>query len=110
MTTALTETYAEEMGEQAFDWNRALDLAIARQPVDPKTWVGMQYRSASWITCACGNQCAAIPRDISGAPIDLLLRVLGANFALQVGEEDWLGAKATLLAIESRAKELLSEL
>lgn len=37
--------------------------------------------SASWVTCACGNQCDIIPRDDDGSPLDDELYHLGCNFA-----------------------------
>lgn len=83
-----------------------------------------------WVTCACGELCSALPRQLSGAPVDDDLNELGSEFAghiidmqdiatdLRVHSKHPIDAsylwgaiklaRQTLDAIESRTHELLS--
>ena len=37
-----------------------------------------------WVTCACGNLCEEIPRDLCGAPKDTYLTNTEVNFATAI--------------------------
>ena len=120
-------TYAESEGERPFDWNAFLDMAEHNGEVD---YVEMEEASAlanSWVTCACGNQCAALPRDEDGTPEDDLLKLLGCEFNNQLqdmlilnGSDGWKDrdrfeahvkeARRILGKIEKRSAFLLSQM
>lgn len=73
------KTLAEVKGRKPFDWN-----AFFKQ----KTYTDKELNAAkllacNWVTCACGNQCAIIPRGTymsSKEPTDYNLRMLGLSF------------------------------
>lgn len=101
-----TETYAQQHGKQPFDWNAALS-----DPPDEYDWTKLDHLynlAADWVTCACGNQCAVLPRDWNGCPRDLMLAHLGDEFMHCISDRDWPQARTTLARIEARSAELLA--
>ena len=56
----------------------------------------------NWQTCACGKA------RVSGPPVDTKLRNLGYRFPLVLEDGDWEQAAELIVAIEKRAKEVLS--
>jgi len=116
------KTYAETKGEQPFDWNRAL-----ANPPEPYSTdhAALMNRSRSWVTCACGNQCAILPRYSfqerrltrapehfyeEGTPRDAELMELGGQFHGAIISAAWTEAQRTLAAIERRSAQLIAEL
>lgn len=119
-------TYAEERGEWVYDWSAILwniEHGLFTEE-EMREWQGASY---SWVTCACGNQCADIPRSPAGGvmqkgtPLDDDLRDLGAKFYGSINNIPVVGyeqeraiycaeARITLAAIEKRAAELLKEM
>jgi hypothetical protein len=104
----IMKTYAEECNEPPFDWNAALDKIIARGWAEPEEVDTMEDLANDWVTCACGNQCAIIPRDYANTPRDERLRHLGVDFTDFVGWGEWRSAKVTLQKIEARSAELIA--
>jgi len=104
------KTYAETMGAAPFDWWKALDNPPDLEPA--QHWVLMR-RSADWVSCACGNQCAIIPRTNSpgmiGVPVDQELRQLGYDFHANICRGGWGSAKSILKEIEARSTILIQE-
>lgn len=101
-------TYSESKGHLPFDWNGFLERAASESAsafelAEAKDFCG------HWITCACGNQCASLPRWPDGRPIDDIARALGNEFAIHIDSESWRLAKITLGQIEARTRELLSK-
>lgn len=103
----MDKTYSETQKVAAFDWNKALDRAILKEP-DLSTIQRLYNKASVWTTCACGNQCAIIPRN-DGQPEDDDLRLLGLDFMYDVGVGDWKGAKLSLKAIEERSAILIAQ-
>jgi hypothetical protein len=105
-------TYAEQAGHPPFDWNAFLDRALAGD-VKPS---GAEHEFASglaqsWVTCACGNQCIAIPRSaLTGMPNDDELQILGSDFFDDIRRGHWRSAKSILAAIEARSAALIAAL
>jgi hypothetical protein len=68
--------------------------------------------AGDWVTCACGEQNARIPREpgSKGRPADDDLAYLGMDFYSAVTRQDPFGARAVLVKIEHRAAEILAEL
>lgn len=66
--------------------------------------------SGSWVTCACGNQCAIIPRDGDGRPTDMGLYALGHAFHNQIDLELYTEASKTLMQIEKHSAELVAKI
>lgn len=103
------KTYAEVSGEQPFDWNQWLDDAIKCDP-DSISHAEAKDRAEDWTTCACGNQCADLPRKSDGRPKDDNLMMLGLSFVDFITDGSWGLAKRTLAAIEARSSFLLAQM
>lgn len=104
----MDKTYAEEIGAKAFDWEMALTKAIKSKPSFDRA-KALALLSAEWVTCACGNQCAAIPRESNGRPKDDALRDLGCLFHHNIVGRKWRRALQALKLIEARSAILLDE-
>lgn len=59
------KTYSETRDEAPFDWHQALRFPEMHD--HPR----LCDMAASWVTCACGNQCAIIPRAVAGKEDDV---------------------------------------
>lgn len=116
----MDRTYAETTGHAPFDWNKWLDAAIA----DPNSITKEEHAkvcglSFKWVTCACGNQCAIIPRYETGVepeddpgpgmPEDPVLQSLGGDFHAEITYKGWGEAKRVLQDIEARSAILIQE-
>jgi hypothetical protein len=120
MSTRQQTSYAAQHGT-AFDWNAF--LAREMESFTYEELAKAAKLSKGWVTCACGNQCAIIPRSECHAPWDRELRELGVEFC---GEIDRMRkaflinrnrfnklrneARKTLAAIERRAQEIIFEM
>lgn len=103
-------TYAESQNKPPFDWNAELQKKINGEEFTVNKWE-LRDMACEWPTCACGNQCAAIPRnEYSGAPLDEKLRALGTEFYCRIVDSEWVSAKAILAEIEQRSAEILATL
>lgn len=108
MNTNTEQTYAETRKEQPFDWNRALMDAISNPPGKFEL-ENLGERADRWVTCACSQLCAIIPRNPCGEPIDKELSNLGVEFADLVLDAEYGAALATLESIEARSAILIAE-
>lgn len=90
------------------DWNDVLSKPAP--PILSPEYDELCNRAKSWVTCACGNQCAVIPRRYQGCPIDDRLSTYGGDFFEYIKERDWVGARMTLELIEARASQLVKEI
>jgi len=114
------KTYAESIGQKPFNW-----LEFLRR----NYWTALDLHEALllsevWPTCACGNQCASLPRTNVGAPMDDELAELGARFYTEISRawrhyaeadaDDVRGcmkwALDTFQKIEERSAQLLAEI
>lgn len=102
------KTYSEIKGVPAFDWRSVLDTARVHG-MEASEHEKIYKLAAGWVTCACGNQCAIIPRNSDGTPFDSLLSSYGMYFANYVLHGEWKDAQETLLSIEHRSKILIAE-
>ena len=101
-------TYAEDMNHEPFDWNAALKGLRTGSPAKNQ---GLLYQlSSEWPTCACGNLCSDLPRNIDAEPCESELLSLGISFHEAVDSLDWNHARAVLARIESRSAELIAEM
>lgn len=98
-------TYAESIGDRSFNWFKALSAP----KITRVEWKLLHGKASSWTTCACGNQCAILPRDDDGGPDDDRLYYLGITFYVRVRRRDRAGAIETLHAIEKRSAFLIAE-
>lgn len=106
----MSNTYSEQEGRPAIDWRRFLEDMIAGRESFMGWFVAMEH-ALDWVTCACGNQCSAIPRDrILGCPLDTVLCNLGRDFADCIEAYDWEEANNILDEIEARSTEILREM
>lgn len=81
------------------DWNRFL----ARKRIKWEQAEAAAGLAFNWTTCACGVQCAIIPRDPSGRPYDSQLAGYGAKFYGAVAMRDYSFARRVLRKIDTRA-------
>lgn len=123
-------TYAEQCDHDVFNW----DAFLNKPEFTDKELKDAYDLANQWVTCACGNLCADIPRSGTGCPEDDVLEEQGRAFnqaiscmleeyqdyALSVLEgmpsdadltrfessRQW--AKETLLIIENRAAQILN--
>lgn len=106
MTTQEALPYALTQGEEVFDWNEFL----TRPRRDMTTWMQASMQARKWVTCACGNQCAIIPRDDIGSPYDDELQTLGVRFTGLIGRWRRKDAWNVLQQIERRSAQLIHQL
>lgn len=119
------KTFAEDKGEEPFDWNEFLN----REEYTLEELIKADNLASSWVTCACGNQCAEIPRVSErcigfNSPVDLILKQLGFEFSDKLEcmyifkknhnktmfDKSRKGAKQILEKIEIRSSEILKEM
>lgn len=100
------KTFAETRGKSPFNWYEFLNQTT----ITDEEWEDAHKLSKSWVTCACGNLCDAIPRDVAGCPKDSDLFSLGCEFndAIYVRDKDL--ALHRLDQIEKRSAEILKQL
>jgi hypothetical protein len=100
----MSKTYTETKNNDPFNWNQALsnsDITLGQ-------WEDMENRANDWVTCAVGNQCAVIPRDEYGSPLDEELEWQGLSFMMAIQNRDIDEAKDVLRSIEMRSAELIA--
>lgn len=104
------KTYAESKGNiYPFDWNDFLDRAIDGDITEYEKNKA-KILSDNWVTCACGNQCEAIPRYTDGSPMDFLLKSFGDDFGILIWSSEFKQAKRTLGEIEKRSAKIINNL
>ena len=111
--------YSEAHSKWIYDWPTIIDDLEAGL-YDKKTTMECLDAVVSWPTCACGNQCASLPRDVNGKPSDSHLEVLGDRFATYVngiigarGQDRTdmaTGAREVMADIDARSAVLLAEM
>lgn len=99
-------SYAESKGKAKFDWRKWLK----RKNHKDGAWKWASKRAAAWVTCACGNQCAIIPRGITGVPLDNELAMMGGitGFYGAVAAKNASYALKWLEQIEKRSAYLIN--
>ena len=102
-------TYSETQNSAPIDWTDRLTQALQTKP-DEQTANLYITESLSWVTCACGNTCAALPRNENGMPEDVKLRRLGVTFNEKIERRQWQKALDTLVKIEKRSTKLLMKM
>lgn len=116
------KSFAEQAGKKPFDWNAFL----SKESYSDLELEEAKGLSLTWITCACGNQCDAIPRNNMGQPEDGDLIDLGLRFSMEIERMDrefftgghgnpglWKSrdvAKEILILVEKRSAYLLQKL
>jgi hypothetical protein len=105
------KTYNEEFNNETFDWNGAIESALKNDiELDGTAHDKLVLKAESWVTCACGNQCAIIPRELDGTPYDDTLRRLGIDFMYLITAGHWNSAKLKLEQIEFRSAEIIRQI
>ena len=102
------QTYQEQQRGTKTDWNEFLN----RPKRSKFEWRVKAEAASSWVTCACGNQCAIIPRlghGDGGKPADRALEKLGMQFYRQVKNRKRKSAIETLRKIEIRSAQLIHD-
>lgn len=112
-------TYMQaETKKRPINWNKQLDrlatlakISHNKRTLDQQGEIHLMItQAASWVTCACGNQCEIIPRNSVGCPEDAKLDTLGCQFYHDVSRLDVPKARKTLLAIEKRSLVLIKRI
>lgn len=113
------KTYAETQDKESIDWYKIIsDLRSGKIEKynsvgnSSDEWIRIMNNAMDWVTCACGNQCSIIRRDMDGHPLDSLLLDLGGRFPKDIngGEHNnYEEAEKTLNEIEKRSKILIEE-
>lgn len=103
------KTYAEKNGEKPFDWYDFLERAVNNQ-VDDEEKDRANDKAYNWVTCACGSQCASLPRSEHGMPVDEVLKDLGADFYGEISMGEYENALWILHKIEKRSAYLLNQM
>lgn len=111
----MEKTYTEIREELPFNWLNALKALIEKENnpdnIHDKEYLEKLDNLASdWVTCACGNQCSIIPRNAHGVPRDNTLKWLGCTFYAQISNWRFKDALETLLLIEERSAQIISEI
>ena len=92
-----------------FNWYTELNKAIKSEP-DEETYEDLKTRALSWVTCACGQLCKALPRNLKDKPLDRQLATFGIDFAACIYIKKWADSLAILDHIEARTTVLLQEI
>lgn len=111
------KTYTAKRHHEETDWNWVLsnwddiqDSSKEHYKQESETKEHYKQESESWVTCACGNLCASIPRDEDGGPTDNRLHKLGMNFSRALRDEKIKKARRILNKIEKRSTKILKKL
>lgn len=103
--------FCEAVGRPAFDWHDYLARCLSEKEISTEEYEKARELSGSWVTCAVGNQCAILPRDLDdNAPEDEELKELGAVFHWQIITDRYFLARITLEQIEQRAAFLIDQI
>lgn len=97
--------YCQTQKKKPIDWNAILDDAIKGKKVDENM---MHARAGEWTTCACGNLCDVLERDLDGEPMDKELSRLGMDFYNNIEDKEYKKAKKTLALIEKHSAKLIA--
>ena len=92
-----------------FNWYTELNKAIKTEPSE-EIYLDLEERAHHWVTCACGELCKTIPRNLDGKPEDSYLFHTGVYFSKCILNKNWPKALILLNNIEIRTAELLKEL
>lgn len=81
-------TYAQKQGKKSFNWNKFLSKNFTKFSKEREDELfDADELASNWVTCACGNQCAIIPRcETTSAPKDGQLYKLGSKFCDKVSK------------------------
>lgn len=92
-----------------WDWFKYLEASKKTQEKYHREAVD---KSESWVTCAVGQECKALPRydGYTNAPADSKSRLLGLQFMQAIQGSDFEVALNLLHSIEKRTVELLSQI
>lgn len=99
-------SYARSRDKAPFNWSRFLN----RKRLTDKDWEGAYTLSTDWVTCACGNQCAVIPRTSTGEPLDFRLSNLGLDFMSAIKDKNATKGKRLLRYIEKCSLAIIKQL
>lgn len=99
------KSFAATSRKTPIDWFKRLSNRRTISKAQITSW---SKDSKSWVTCACGVQCAIIPRGESGRPHDDKLAELGGKFHVQIEYGNPQKALSVLKRIEKRSLELIN--
>lgn len=102
------KTYRLSQKARPFNWIKFLEKAKTGK-VNEKEIEKARIAAGDWVTCACGNQCATIPRDAFGEPDDYKLASLGLEFYVNICQRKFESAAKTLVKIEKRSIQLINK-
>jgi hypothetical protein len=105
-------TYSETKNNTKFNWFDVLQARVENKQDSNSehSYQALVRKAGSWTTCACGNQCAIIPRYNDGSPMDSKLGKLGMDFYHRIVDAEYSEAINILEQIEVRSSELIEEI
>jgi hypothetical protein len=103
----MAKTYAEKKKEKTINWSKFLKQKCEDMHENEVTQ--RRWDAEDWVTCACGNQCAIIPRDMDGVPKNRKLRELGVKFSGEISLIQETVSKALNSDYESDVKRYYKE-
>ena len=89
-----------------WDWYAYLD---ASKEIKENFFLDAAELAGAWTTCACGQFCDVLPKNLDSSPEDIDAFELGLQFYECIKQEDWYEAKITLDKIEKRTAFLLNQ-
>ena len=92
-----------------FDWIDTLQQLKTNPVITTSQYEILIRKAGNWPTCACGQLCKALPKEVFGEPEDQKLQTLGMKFYGQVERQEWCLALETFYKIECRSAELLKQ-
>lgn len=99
-------TYAQTVDKRPFNWNRFLKSKTHNEAA----WDKAIQLATHWTTCACGTQCAIIPRSAGGEPDNKALSKLGMRFMDAITAKNTTKAKVILVKIEQHSAILIKRI
>ena len=94
------------MNIENWDWNEYLN---ASNEDKANYYNEAKDRASNYATCACGEVCKVLPKDVADVPLDNKLRFLGLSFYDTIIDMNFDKAKIILEDIEARTKFLLTQ-
>lgn len=91
-----------------FNWIHKLKELVINPDITDSEHEDLASLAEDWPTCACGELCKKLPKNLSGIPLDSTLWKLGSLFCSWIALKKWDKAIEVFYEIESRTSYLLS--
>ena len=92
--------------EEIFNWDDFLN----KDDITQLEWEKASVMAAKWPTCAVGDQCKDIPRNVHGMPKSKTMQNLGVSFYRSIIDQEINKAKFYMQQIEIRSSQIINDL